>query len=658
MHAFQSLGSLGQWAQDNPNVTIVDAGVPISDYFSSNDFGPVWKSQPSVRKVVGFVARNIASLPLNLYQRVGDNDRKRVRTGPLAQLLSSPSTAPGETPFRFFERLLIDGLLTDRWVAHRKVNPDGSHELVRLPSRHVRLKSNQLDRIVAVRVRNADGEFEDRDPSDFVLDVGYAERGASGTSPLITLHHLLQEQREAVEYRRSVWKRGARIPGVIERPTPWPADGKARENFRRSWEKFSRGGGAEGGTPLLEDGMKYTELGAFKPQDTGDLEGRRLTDMEVASAYFIAPELVGAREGNFSNMQAFRQMLFSVALGPYIIAFEQALNQALVPWLAPDQDVYIEANVEAKMRGSFEDQAAAMQSATGAPWMTRNETRAMRNLPAIAGGDGLVVPLNVLIGGQSSPRDSGSQNVNAAPRPTTKVAALLSRESSSAPLKIKSGMREEDAAAAQQVLTRFFKRQRDRVLKALASKDATAWWDEDRWNSELSDDLYALAMSVTQEIASDTLNELGIDPDLYSAERTAKFLRAVADSRAGAINSTTRDQIEAALADELDDGAEKSTPAGVFDIAESSRAEQAGTTLATTLAGFAVTEAASQLNRPRTTKTWVVTSANPRPSHAAMNGETVAMSEDFSNGAPWPGSAVLDVDEVAGCSCVVEITIP
>jgi len=39
-----------------------------------------------------------------------------------------------------------------------------------------------------------------------------------------------------------------------------------------------------------------------------------------------------------------------------------------------------------------------------------------------------------------------------------------------------------------------------------------------------------------------------------------------------------------------------------------------------------------------------------------MAGETVPFDSVFSNGAKWPGdSSALDVDEVAGCSCDVEI---
>ena len=152
--------------------------------------------------------------------------------------------------------------------------------------------------------------------------------------------------------------------------------------------------------------MTLADATSFRPKDTLDLEGRKLTDAEVASAYFIAPELVGARDGTYSNVEAFRQMLYRDSLGPWVTGFEQALNVHLVPAFAGGRPLYIEANLEAKLRGSFEEQARILQSSTGAPWLTRNEARARANLPAVAGGDELVTPLNVLIGGQASPNDS------------------------------------------------------------------------------------------------------------------------------------------------------------------------------------------------------------------------------------------------------------
>lgn len=56
------------------------------------------------------------------------------------------------------------------------------------------------------------------------------------------------------------------------------------------------------------------------------------------------------------------------------------------------------------------------------------------------------------------------------------------------------------------------------------------------------------------------------------------------------------------------------------------------------------------------TKTWVTTSSNPRAEHAAMNGETVGLDDEFSNGLRWPGdSASGDPAEVANCRCEVVV---
>ena len=84
------------------------------------------------------------------------------------------------------------------------------------------------------------------------------------------------------------------------------------------------------------------------------------------------------------------------------MAFEQAFDTGLVEELGPDD--YIEANVDVKLRASFSERTRAIQSSVGAPYRTRNEARKMENLTALPGGDELVTPLNVLVGGFTFPQ--------------------------------------------------------------------------------------------------------------------------------------------------------------------------------------------------------------------------------------------------------------
>lgn len=50
-------------------------------------------------------------------------------------------------------------------------------------------------------------------------------------------------------------------------------------------------------------------------------------------------------------------------------------------------------------------------------------------------------------------------------------------------------------------------------------------------------------------------------------------------------------------------------------------------------------------------KTWQVNSGNPRDTHSSLSGETVTLSESFSNGMRWPGDPIGGAAEVANCQC-------
>lgn len=390
------------WTVDG-TVIVPDPGIPLVE--AASDAPGVWRSQPSVRKVVDFIARNIASVPLHVFERRGDTDRRRVTDHPLAVLLAEPG--PRVTPFRFWHGILVDFLLYDRWCAQLLPNADtlSGYELRRIPASRMRLLDDGWGQVAAVHIVDPDGQAAEHEPAGFVFDHGWG--GANGVPPTETLADILAESSEAVRYRRGVWKNGARVPLVIQRPAEAPDwSESSRNRFVEMWRRFTRGGGMEGGTPLLEDGMTVEKVDAFTPKDVQDIEGRKLTDAEVASAYHIAPELVGAREGTYSNIEAYRQMLYRDALGPFITQVEQTCNALLAPLLDDSGQLYVEANVEAKLRGSFEEQARILQASTGGPWLTRNEARARANLPALEGADELVVPLNVTEGGLASPQDT------------------------------------------------------------------------------------------------------------------------------------------------------------------------------------------------------------------------------------------------------------
>lgn len=620
----------------------------ISDNYTA-DYATIWRTHGSVRTVTTFLARNIASLGVQVFDRVADQNRSRITDHPLAAMLGKP--APHTTAYTFWNALVHDVAIYDRYLAIKGKN--GS--LFRVPPHLWEPVKGHWLYPEQFKVRGSNGDHIFDAPDTFHI-LGYSPAGQfGGTSSLESLRLMLAEEHEAGLMRQQVWRNGARSLGYIKRPSgDWSQD--AQERFTKGWQaQFTRDGTTPFGTPILADGMEWVNA-SQSAKDLQYIEARKLTREEVAAAYFIPPPMVGLLDhATFSNIKEQHKSLYQDTLGPWLEQLTQELEMQIVPDLQRNGErLYVEFNLEAKLRGSFEEQASQLQSSVGAPWMTPNEARAYNNLAAVEGGDSLVVPLNVVQGGQASPRDSGSQKHSAHPvLPASKSGAKAASDTTS-----DEAPQDADADALASLFKEFFAEQRTAVSKAWRSKSPT-WWDGDGWDAELASRLLAESLNITPRVATATLEEMGEDPGGYSVERTRKWLEAFTDRVAKSVNATTMNAVVAALAapseDDDEDEDEEDIIDGVFDDAEENRSSTAGMTAATALVGFAVTESARQSRGSSALKRWNVNSSNPRASHASMDGEEVGIDDEFSNGLPWPGAFSSDADEVAGCNCSVTI---
>lgn len=611
----------------------------------------LWRTQPHLRTVVSFLARNIAQLGLHVFERVSDTDRRRLRDEPIARLIAQPNSHA--TTYE-----LVYGLVGDLALfgeAFWWVTPDADRvsgwSVEKLSPAWVTARGGSsiftIDWVDFVNPKTGATKRVTVDDGLVWFPEWNPGTDRSVSSPVDALRDILAEQISARRFRNQMWRRGGRFGGYLTRPQGARWDKDTREKFQRQWKaRYSGDTGVEaGGTPILEDGMEY-KTNRFSAREEEWLEGTKLSLAQVASVYQVNPTMVGLLDNaNFSNVHEFRKMLYTDTLGPILTMVQDRINTFVVPKVT-DAAVYVEFNVAEKLKGSFEEQASALQSMVGRPIMTADEGRGRLNLPAM-GGDAaqLVTPLNVLIGGQASPTDSGTQNENAG------SASIKSRVTvGGGTVSVKSGASETQQDAVQVVLKRFFKHQRQVILSKLGSKDDGDWWDADRWNAELADDLYRIAVQVSSDIGRDTAKQLGFSEDDYDVDRTLAFLRAVAEKRSEWINDATRRQIAAALAEQSIP--ESDGVSSVFNVAEEQRSGAGAGAIAAFLAGWATNETVGQLVSPgvKVMKTWD-TGKNPRPSHAALNGQTVLRNQPFSNGAMYPGDAVLDAGEIANCNC-------
>jgi HK97 family phage portal protein len=668
MALFENLRSLF-----SPNIAYVygggmDMGVRVADM----DAAQLYRTQPNLRAAVTFLADNAAQVPLKVHERAGDNDRPRVTDSAAALLLTHPN--PDMTPFEFRRWMYSDLLLYERFlmlVVPNATTPSG-WEMRPVPNSWIHeYKGASPFAPESVVISTGKSTAVEVPAGKFILWHGYDPNDPMRQCSRIgALKETLHEQVESNRFRRQMWRRGGRFNAYLTRPATvekWSNDAFARfkETWKASWAGSDAGEG--GGMPILEDGMEIKTV-QFNSRDAQWYESVKLAREDVAAVYHFNPALLWPGSGQtYASAKDNARALYNDCLAPTLMFATDRLNHTLLPMVGEPEADYIVYDITVKTQGTLEERIGALQTACGGPFMSREEVRALIDLPREPDGD-LIVPLNVLVGGLASSHDTDptQERYNAAPvAHVDEHGDVYSMKSDAKPSRKARGEPTEDEAdAITDVYRKFFRHQAESVLPKIGNSkskaDAPAWWDAERWDAELADDLYGVVKRISDERGREVAAQLWGADAAYDPKRTQAYIRKMCERRAEMVNAATYAELEATDGYDGDSDAMRSTPAGVFENAEENRAGSAGAAFAAAVVGWSILEAGRQ-NRRRgenVFKTWVVTSGNPRASHAAMNGETVPYGQPFSNGAQWPGDIDnLDPEDVCNCRCQLGIEV-
>lgn len=365
------------------------------DPFERLPYRGLYRSQPDVRVVVDFIARNIAQLGLNLHERVDDTDRRRDTTHEVIRTLNRPT--PWLTRYRLIEQTVIDMAVMAHayWVivTAPKADRDDLLWLVPVPPERMRMLGDLAPTSYLYCPHGRDSE-QDAVPlrRNGVVHFQYGD----GTSPLETLRPVLMEARASQSYRSRLWKNDARLSGVIERPLEAPVWGTdARARWREQFDAKYTGAGNAGRVLILEEGMAWKSV-TSSSRDAEWVAGAKLNREDVARAYHVPLPMVGILDhATFSNIKEQHRNLYQDSIGPWLESLTQDMELQLLQQFEEADGRYLEFNIQAKLAGSFEEQVNALQTSVGTPWVTTNEARGRMNLPSIEGGDSLARPLNM-----------------------------------------------------------------------------------------------------------------------------------------------------------------------------------------------------------------------------------------------------------------------
>lgn len=168
--------------------------------------------------------------------------------------------------------------------------------------------------------------------------------------------------------------------------------------------------------------------------------------------------------------------------------------------------------------------------------------------------------------------------------------------------------------------------------------------DRGVWDPRLEALVLERNSMTARDFAIAVAEEFGGD---YDPAVMDEWLKANAQVTADGINTRTVERLERA--------AEEEQPllaiGELFTTLATVTAGVYAAGMVTTAANFGAQDAARKSGAG--TKTWQVNSGNPRAQHAMMGGETVGISETFSNGMLWPGDPNGGAENNANCSCSI-----
>lgn len=637
----------------------------------------LYESQSNLYSVVSFLSSSIAQLPIKVFERKDGDIRSRDRNSTASALLFKPNS--DQTQAEFIKALCTEYLLYGEAIVWLLPDASDSGWQMRLiPSEWIIKRSYKTNFAASsYEVKSANGTILEIDAANIIDFREYAPgMPASSLSPVCALKQTLSEQIQADRFRTTIWQNSGRFNATITRPAnvaPWSET--ARESwvnaFRKSW---SGAGSKSGSIPILEDGMTLNTY-QFNSKEAQFIESKQLSREDVAAAYHVNPSLIWhTTTQTYASSKDNARALYTECLGPLLQIFQQRFNTFLLPKLGINYNkFYVEFDLSEKLKGSFEERASIIQSAVGGPWLTRDEARIMDNREPLPNGNGseVIVPLNVLVGGQASPQDSVADAYKSVFDNSDKLASNIDFKKvitvEPKIIKLNTTPTEDEVSSIEDILVKFFKRQEKSVISKIGAKSAinNEWWNRDRWNKELSSDLYNTIFAMSSSNGKSVAEKLNSE---YVEKITENYLQVYVEKQAELINDITFDKINyvESNSDQLLSEENTSTsPKTVSDV-YTNRTSTETTILALSLAYFAykfstkesLKQATSQgkMSNVKVYKTWI-TGSNPRSTHAIMNNQKVPIESRFLNGSDWVHDSILGPGGTCNCNCSIEVTI-
>lgn len=339
----------------------------------------------AVYACVRVISETFASLPLHVlkYQERG---KCAIPEHPLYRLLHTAPN-PEMTSFVFRETLMSHLLIWGN--AYAQILRDNGGRVIGLypllPNK-VDVNRDENGRLYYTYYRDLDEKRKGEQSGailfsrDEILHIpGLSFDGLVGYSPIALAKNAVGMAIATEDYGASFFKNGATPGGVLEYPG---VVGSKQSKIKESWELNFKGAKSNGKIAVLEDGLKYHPI-SIPPDQAQFLETRKFQLNEIARIFRIPPHMIGDLDkSTFSNIEHMSLEFVKYTLDPWVVRWEQAMEQALL--LPSEQSqICIKFNVDGLLRGDYETRMKGYATGIQNGILSPNDCRELEDMNPI-----------------------------------------------------------------------------------------------------------------------------------------------------------------------------------------------------------------------------------------------------------------------------------
>lgn len=365
----------------------------------------------NVYACVKIIAESIASLPLILYRKNGEDRRERAVEDPVYRLLHD---APNDdmTSIAWREAMLAHLLL---WGNHYSVIEWRGGDVKSITPVHPRWvtpKRAKTGGALVYEINPDDGQQAKTYRADEILHIpGLSFNGVKGLSVIEANREAIATGMAAQQHSGTWFGNGSHPSGILT--TEAVLKPEVRKKVKEQWEEAHQGGRNANKTAVLDGKMSWQSV-QLNPKDAQLIEARAFSVGEIARIFRVPLVLLNAGETGTSvwgsGVEQLMIAFVTHTLRPWFVRIEQEIGRKML-WMERRQGYYVEHLDAALLRGDLASRYAAYAVGRQWGWLSPNDVRRAENMDPIPGeqGDEYISPANITGKGGQEPGNDDSE---------------------------------------------------------------------------------------------------------------------------------------------------------------------------------------------------------------------------------------------------------